>query len=1259
MRTIARAPEWALGNLPIGGHVWVSIGALGQLQRISIPLGAIDDSASVPNAPGALSWDGSRHLYAAQTGATSVATVKLASRTVDGTISIGSAPVSFARDTTYMWVTDSGGHITRVAIATGSISGSTLTVPSSNGVPNRAAWNGGTAGLSFTFVTSNNVDPGVNKLLMLTNSSWPSYSTPSLTGTLPGRVAWDGGSYLYMITARDTITKVSLATGLRVKTITAPATLQYNILWDGATHIYVTASYAILALDLATDTFDTVIPMSGYSVSGLAMDGSGNLYTANYAANPTGSIVKISLATKTIVATLTGFDYPNSIAWDGGSYMWVVQAIATGSVTLVAISTFTKSTTVTLSPTAYVPNEIAWDGGSYMYVTQPYNNRVYRIAIAGGHSQNVIGGFNTNGATQSVEWDGVSHMVFPNNYNGTISTVPTSTGTAIDGTFVTGGSSYGLVRDGSGNLHITNQTGCSLSRYNTGLVASSPVSVGLNPLGMAWDGGTHIYVASSGSPSLSRINVATNSVDLTLTMPGAMNGLAWDHGSYLYVPNGVGATSNVTRVNVATGAIYDQITVGDWPNKVAWDGSNHMYVVNSSSHTVSVINIATGIVDHTETVGSGTLQNVFWDGGSYMWVIDNSNWIYRLRVSDGVSDASTAVGSGPYWMSFDGSGHAYVTNQYSGTVSRILISTGAVDMTITVGASPMGIAWDGGLYVYTCNSGDTTLSRITVSSGAVTTISGLSSSPHQISWDGGDFLYVICASHVSRVRISTSTIDSTVASPGLGYFFAWDGSKNYFASSYSNSTVVKVTSGVVDRTTNIPSNFDGIAWDGGSNMYLCDSALNHVRRVVNTSGSVNKYTKVGSAPKKVAWDGGSYMYVTNSGDGTVSTIAVATGNVDGAPIPVGTSPDEIVWDGADHLYVANQGSNNVSRIKKGAGIRLDGETSLGFALGVLDGSGHIFFVKYGSPSGVGRITVSTGVYDAFIPFIDGATEQGSAIEWAGGQYIYTLSNPYFHYPENIKVYRIDINTLVETVFADLGAATSGSRPGPLQWDGGSYLYTAAQNVVYRIEIATGTVSTLTVGAPVPSYGIASLAWDGGSYMYVGISDTSSGFHPEYVRRFEISSFTLDSTTLSVSGTPVDIAWDHGSYMYVSNYGGYGAIPTDTVSRIRVSDFTLYDSIPLPGDNPTFFAWGGKNLMYLTAQSDPPAVYAIDIATGTVVQALTGFSGYVMSPVWDGSNRLYLSGGAGMCKVAICSGLVDATISVAGIPTGLAWDGPKR
>ena len=130
-------------------------------------------------------------------------------------------------------------------------------------------------------------------------------------------------------------------------------------------------------------------------------------------------------------------------------------------------------------------------------------------------------------------------------------------------------------------------------------------------------------------------------------------------------------------------------------------------------------------------------------------------------------------------------------------------------------------------------------------------------------------------------------------------------------------------------------------------------------------------------------------------------------------------------------------------------------------------------------------------------------------------------------------------------------------------------------------------------------------------------------------------------------------------MYVANYDGWGAIIQDTVTRVRVSDFTIYDNISISGHDPAYLAWGGKNLMYLTGQTSPPSIYAIDIATGTVAQTLTGFSGYVTRVTWDGSNRLYVTGGLGLVKIAICSGSVDATISVAGIPTGLAWDGPKR
>lgn len=930
MRTIARVPEWALGKIPIGDHMWVSIGASGQVQKISIPLGVVDGSASVPSSPGAIGWDGSQHMYVAETGDILVATVKIASFTVDSTISIGSAPIDFARDATYMYVTASGGSITRIAIATGVVSGTPISVPSSNGVPNRAAWGGGL----YTYITSNNVDPGISKILRVSNTSWPSYTTFTLTPVYPGAMAWDGGSYLYMITANNTITKVSLATGLPVKVINAPSSnsLRYEILWDGATHIYVTATNAILTLDLATDTFDTIISMPAYSVTGLAKDGSGNIYSADYSSS--GTIVKISVATRAVVATLSGFSYPNSIAWDGGLYMWVVNTTSNSYVSLVTISSFTISTTITLSPAAYSAQSIAWDGGLYMYITQPFNNKVYRVEIASGHAQNVISGFSTGGYTQALAWDGSSHMFFSNNSTNTVSTVPISTGTAIDNTFITGTYPYGFARDGSGNLHISNQIACTLSR-------------------------------------------------------------------------------------------------------------------------------------------------------------------------------------------------------------------------------------------------------------------------------------------------------------------------------------VVVSSQTVDRTTDYPNNFDGVAWDGGSHMYVCNSAMNQVSRVVASSGSVNKVIPVGTTPKKVAWDGGSYMYATNSGDGTISTIAVATGLVDGAPIPVGTNPDEIAWDGANHLYVNNKGSNNVSRILKGSSLRIENETSLYFGGSVIDGSGHLYYTTSGGTSGlIKRITIVTGATDATISF-PGSIPLGGCIEWDGGSYLYVTDDPYNYYPQTCKVYRINISTLAVTLFADLGIT---SRVYTIRWDHGSYLYLGCYNgEIYRVAVADGTVSgPITITVPSGSCAISEIKWDGGSYMYAAVQDTQGGgFHNGFIRRIQISSFTLDGTIVSVPGAPTDIFWDQGSYVYVANYDGWGAIIQDTVTRVRVSDFTIYDNISISGHDPAYLAWGGKNLMYLTGQTSPPSIYAIDIATGTVAQTLTGFSGYVTRVTWDGSNRLYVTGGLGLVKIAICSGSVDATISVAGIPTGLAWDGPKR
>jgi YVTN family beta-propeller protein len=130
-------------------------------------------------------------------------------------------------------------------------------------------------------------------------------------------------------------------------------------------------------------------------------------------------------------------------------------------------------------------------------------------------------------------------------------------------------------------IYVANTGSSSVSRIraSTCAVEGSPISVGVDPVALAFDG-TFVYVVNGGSDSVSRIRVSTGAVEGS---PGP-SALAFD-GTFIYVANT--GSNSVSRIRASTGAVEgNPIPVGLGPSALAFDGA-FVYVANSVSNTVT------------------------------------------------------------------------------------------------------------------------------------------------------------------------------------------------------------------------------------------------------------------------------------------------------------------------------------------------------------------------------------------------------------------------------------------------------------------------------------------------------------------------------------------------------------------------------------------------------------------------------------------------------------------------------------------------
>jgi len=299
-----------------------------------------------------------------------------------------------------------------------------------------------------------------------------------------------------------------------------------------------------------------------------------------------------------------------------------------------------------------------------------------------------------------------------------------------------GSSPTGIVVDTSGNIYVANSGSGTVSKIALGVANNTWATVGINPYGVALDSSSNVYVANYGSGTVSKIT--PTGVVTTIALGDNPYAIAVDSSGNVYTANlGSGAVSKITSAGAVT---TTWATVGGSPRGIAIDSSGNVYVTNSGSSTVSKITPAGAVTTTWATVGTGPSGIGIDTSGNVYVANTGSGTVSKITSAGAVTATWATVGSSPTGLVIDTSGNVYVTNYGSGTVSKIT-SIGAVTATwATVGANPFGIALDSSGTVYVTNLGGGSINRITsagvlVSSGAAATWSSIT--PGLVYNDGG------------------------------------------------------------------------------------------------------------------------------------------------------------------------------------------------------------------------------------------------------------------------------------------------------------------------------------------------------------------------------------------------------------------------------------------------------------------------------------------------------------------------------------------
>jgi YVTN family beta-propeller protein len=219
--------------------------------------------------------------------------------------------------------------------------------------------------------------------------------------------------------------------------------------------------------------------------------------------------------------------------------------------------------------------------------------------------------------------------------------------------------------------------------------------VGLAPWGIAVNpSGTSVYVANSGSDSVSVIDTASNTVTSIVSVGKTPYGVAVNPtGSRVYVTNYQG--NNVSVIDAVTNKLDDKLTnpvpVGRNPYGIAVDpAGTRVYVANEGDNTVSVIDVATNSVIKTVKVGTSPRGVAVNPAGTQVYVVNNGD--RTVSVIDPATYTVTTLsnmGSLPNFIAFNPEGTlAYVTNYQTGDVSLIDAAAANAAAAVPVGAAP-------------------------------------------------------------------------------------------------------------------------------------------------------------------------------------------------------------------------------------------------------------------------------------------------------------------------------------------------------------------------------------------------------------------------------------------------------------------------------------------------------------------------------------------------------------------------------------------
>lgn len=910
---------------------------------------------------------------------------------------------------------------------------------------------------------------------------------------------------------------------------------------------------------------------------GVTIDASGNLYIADQTNN---AIRKITAAG--VVTTLAGsgaagrnnatgisatFNTPYDVTVDGSGNVYVAdyanneirKITSAGVVSLLAGSAtgVTGFTNATGSAALFNgPAGIAYSStATAMYVSDYTNNEIRKVTTAGvvtllaGSTTGITG--NTNGTTTAARFNG-------------------PTGIAVDAA----GNIYVADQNNNQIRKITSAGVVTLFAGNTAGTAGSTDGTGSaasfnNPRGVTVDASGNVYVNDSGNFTIRMITpagvVTTIAGNGTAGLINAVGTAAEFDGRVLKIDPTTGNifladyNNNVIRKIIATGySISPALPAGlTFDSTTGIISGTPTATATSTAYTIKAFN-STGSSSATITLSVVAVPSISYSPATQTYALNQAISTYSPTSSGGAIASFTGYGTGiqvtgvtlssPFGIAKDASGNIYVAD--SGTNSIIKYSTGGTISSFITGViNPVGLVFDssGNCYVLSNITGASKVYKYPSTGGSTGTLLTFGATNLQTSFgiaiDAVDNLYITNYSGTTTNTYKVYKCSTSGGSPLLTIAsttnlnqpvnVALDNAGNIYILNIGNKTVVKYNSGGTFQSTLITTTGApyGLCVDGAGHIYVGDPGAG-TANVYNSAGGTALFSVTQAGSRGLITDNAGILYVsdfTNSklykyvpnGGYFISpnlpaglSISSTTGSITGTPTTVTAMTTYTI----NAYNTSNSGGSSTTQINIATQV-------LAPDISYTTPVSYFVSAVITSPTltNAGSAVVTTVGYNSTATQPFGATFNNPvrmAVDASGNIYIANFSG------NNIVKYASDGITLITTSYGT--GAPALVNPMGIVFDSAGNCYVLNGNAtIYKYNSAGAYQSTITVTGAGTTYG---LAIDASDRLYITSYGTSTA-----VYRYTTAGVGTSIISASLS-TPVDVDIDAAGNIFVLNQG---------------------------------------------------------------------------------------------------------------------------